>query len=63
MHTLHKKRKENEFTDIILHLDGIVLSGLVYMRFALYLRFILRLLYNPFALYDIAKMDAWIVCS
>ena len=34
-------------------------TGLIYLRFALYLRFMLRLLYNsPFALYDI---DDWIV--
>ena len=34
------------------------------MRFALYLRFILRLLYNsPFPLYAIAKMDDWIVLA
>ena len=34
------------------------------MSFALYLRFMLRLLYNsPFALYDIAKLDDWVVFS
>ena len=34
------------------------------MRIALYIRFMLRLLYNsPFALYDIAKMDGWTVFS
>ena len=34
------------------------------MRISLYPRFMLRLLYNsPFALYDIAKMDDWIVFS
>ena len=33
-------------------------TGPVYILFALYPRFMLRLLYNsPFALYDIAKMD------
>ena len=39
-------------------------AGLVYMRFALDLRYMLRLLYNsPFALYNIAQMDDWIVLA